>query len=129
VAVLLGDFFSLFEHFFVVELGVVAALEVEHPALYLLALGMQVYQLLQLLDHPEVLRPKCTLHWQDSVAKSGHLSTLLVNLLHYFGNHPQGVDLTEDWIDFYETDTLDNWWGTLTLVSTWVSNLALAFLL
>lgn len=83
MAVLLGDGFGLLEYFLVVELGVIAALEVEHPAFYLLALRVLPYQLLELLDHPEVLRPECALHWQDAVAKSRHLPALLVDLLHY----------------------------------------------
>ena len=40
VAVLLGDFFCLLQHFLVVELGVVATLEVQHPTPHLLVLRM-----------------------------------------------------------------------------------------
>lgn len=106
MAVLFCNFLSLLQDFLVVKLGVVSAFEVEHPALYLFALGVNADQLLQLVYHPEVLSPEGPFDRQYSMAKSSDLSTFLMDFFHDGGDNPQGIDLRKDRIDFDEADTL-----------------------
>jgi hypothetical protein len=86
-------------------------------------------EFLQFFNHPEVFSPKCPFHWQNSVAKPCHFPSFLMNIFHDFSNNPKRINLFEYWIDFDEANALDNCNSTLTLVSTCVNSLALAFLL
>jgi hypothetical protein len=63
------------------------------------------------------------------MAKPCNFSPFLVNFFHDLRHHSQGINLSEDWVYLDEADALDMVHGTLTLVSTCVSSLALAFLL
>lgn len=129
MTILLGNFFSFLQDLLIVKFGVVSAFKVQHPALDLLTLGMNINQLFQLIDHPKVLSPKRPLNWQYSMAKPCDFSTFFMNLFHDFCDYPQRIYLSEDWIDFDEDYTLDNGRLTLTLVSICINNLAFAFLL
>jgi hypothetical protein len=54
---------SFLKDFFVVKFGVISAFEVEHPALYFIGLGVNLDQLFQFFNHPEVLGSECPFNW------------------------------------------------------------------
>lgn len=104
------------QHFLVLELVVVAALEVERPAV-LLSFGFGCQQLLHGILHAEKLCLKCLLDGSHPVAIASQLALLRFHVRHNLCHHLAGVHLCELWVDLDKDAALPQPTYTLTFVS------------
>lgn len=61
-----------------------------------------------------MLCSECSFNWQDSVAISSYISSLLMDILHDFTDNYQRIDLLKYGINFYEANALNKGYYTLT---------------
>jgi hypothetical protein len=75
---------DLLQNLLIVELVIVSAFEIQHPALYFPALAVDIDQLFDCIQHAEMFSFERSFNRQYSMAKAGDLSPLLVHIFHYF---------------------------------------------
>ena len=98
-----GDFI---QNLLVVELVIVSAFEIQHPALYFPSLAVKVDKLFNCIQHAEMLSFERSFNRHYSMAISCDLSAFLVNVFHYFADNHQRIYLGILRVYFYENETL-----------------------
>lgn len=109
---------DLFQNLFIVEFIIVSTFEIQHPALYLTSLAVNIYKFFDGVQHAKMFSFECSFNRQYSMTESSDLSSLFMHIFHYFVNNYQRVYLGVLRVDFDENKTLIFNNITFTFVST-----------